>query len=64
MDLNARQKLMNMNICYKCGKNWGFGLRAIINTYIHNPNGIECKSIFQCSIRIDERKNVNKLLSS
>jgi hypothetical protein len=43
--------------CRKCGKVWGSGLPYLLNVYVGNPKGPECKSLWQCSIRAEDMKN-------
>ena len=43
--------------CRKCGKVWGSGFPYLLNVYTGNPAGSECKSLWECAIREEERKH-------
>lgn len=50
--------MSNSETCWKCGKVWRGDLPILLNVYSMNPKGPECKSVYQCAIRVEERKKV------
>lgn len=48
--------MRNSETCWKCGKAWRGDLPILLNVYSMNPKGPECKSLYQCAIRADERR--------
>ena len=48
--------MRNSETCWKCGKVWRGDLPILLNVYSMNPKGPECKSLYQCAIRAEERR--------